>query len=97
MMYLKEDKGTPVISVKRGPNVSIGPAIRSDAPDTHVWKVEDDFPILQRACLEVQADGPELEHIKKSFVNLPYNKLAWMQLWKGEWAQFIYDNMTPRG
>ena len=96
MMYLKEEKGPPVISVKRGPNVSIGPAIRSDEPNSHVWMVGDDIPHLQRDCIEVQADGAELSHLKSCFVNLPYNRRASVQVWKGELAQFIYDNMTPR-
>jgi len=96
MMYLKEEKGPPVISVKRGPNVYIGPAIRSEAPDTHVYRMGDDVPILQRDCIEVQADGDELAYLKNEFVNLPYNRRASVQVWKGELAQFIYDNMTPR-
>lgn len=96
MMYLKEDKGLPVISIKRGPNVSIGPAIRADEPnDTHVWQCHDTWPLLQRPCIEIQADGKELSHLKTCFANLPYNKNASVQVWKGDWAQFIYDNLTP--
>jgi hypothetical protein len=42
--------------------------------------------------VEVQADGGELEYIKRAFTNLPCSIKAVVQ-WKGELAQFIYDNL----
>lgn len=39
----------------------------------------------------LQADGDELEYIKKRFHNLPFAES--ICLWRGEMAQFILDNL----
>lgn len=42
---------------------------------------------------EVQADGHELNYIRKRFINLPDIK-GGVVSWKGDWAQFIYDHLV---
>jgi hypothetical protein len=58
------------------------------------WHVGNPKPSLQ-SCSEVQADGHELEHIKKCFSNIPI-ALCSVVVWKGAFAQFIYDNLVVR-
>lgn len=43
----------------------------------------------------VQADGRELEAIRELFTGIPFSKVASVQVWKGDTAQFIWDNL-PR-
>lgn len=41
--------------------------------------------------VEFHADGHELEYIQRRFLNLPISHAYCT--WKGEMAQFIYDNL----
>lgn len=60
------------------------------------WHVGQSKPDFEGACVEVQADGHELSHIEASFKNLPIPNETRVVKWKGDLAQFIYDNL-PRG
>ena len=69
------------------------------------WEIGDKKPVLNGDLLipdvvlttkvdKIQADGKELDLIIVSFHNLPvapYNKF---QVWCGDFAQFIYDNLA---
>jgi hypothetical protein len=57
------------------------------------WHVGDRKPQLSQACVEVRAYGEELTYIRARFTNLPDHMLKAEIVWKGEWAQFIYDNL----
>ncbi len=61
------------------------------------WHVGDRKPLIRpletlRKCVEVMADGDELDHIVASFHNLPHRTCGIVR-WKGEMAQFIHDNI----
>lgn len=43
--------------------------------------------------LELQADGEELIYIKTHFTNIPFPNRNFPTVWKGDLAQFIYDNL----
>lgn len=43
--------------------------------------------------LSVTADGHELEFINNKFINLPAIDYAKVVKWRGDLAQFIYDNL----
>ncbi len=60
------------------------------------WHIGQSKPTLEGKCVEVQADGHELDHIKASFTNLPISNETRVVKWSGDLAQFIYDNL-PRG
>ena len=64
------------------------------------WHVGSSKPKLEHPgspyvgkCVEVQADGDELEYILALFRNRPVKSAARILVWKGELAQFIYDNI----
>lgn len=44
--------------------------------------------------LDIYADGEELEYIRDYFVGIPMKRRAHGVLWRGEFARFIFDNMT---
>lgn len=59
----------------------------------HVGNVKKPREIYgNRPVSEIQADGDELEYIQKHFTNLPMANLSRVVRWKGDLAQFIYDN-----
>jgi hypothetical protein len=58
----------------------------------HCWSFGHPFPRLKGACLEVRAFGHELEYLKSNFRDLPMAHKS-VVIWKGEMAQFIYDNL----
>jgi len=69
--------------------------------DTFDWHVgekkpsrnpSNEFEPFTDVC-EIQADGHELDYIRKNFSNLPMCHKA-VVTWKGEWAQFIYDHLV---
>lgn len=44
---------------------------------------------------KIRADGTELDYIRARFRNIPMsNILVGNIVWKGDWAQFIYDNLV---
>lgn len=40
----------------------------------------------------VQADGDELRSLLNQFTHIPFSKFERVQIWKGDFAQFIIDN-----
>jgi len=69
--------------------------------DTHDWHVGETKPARNPSIgsepfmdvCEIQADGHELEHIRKNFSNLPMCGHKAVVTWKWGWAQFIYDHL----
>jgi hypothetical protein len=61
----------------------------------YTWHVGNLIPDLNCQCVEVQADGHELEFLLKNFRNLPHVEVSVrrIQQWKGSLSQFIYDNL----
>jgi hypothetical protein len=56
------------------------------------WHVGNRKPLVNQ-CVEVQADGDELMYILNNMRNLPHSITMSVIVWKGELAQFIYDNI----
>ena len=58
------------------------------------WHVGERKPSLDthETVIEIQADGDELDHVRKIYVNLPQAS-GRVVLWKDPFAQFIYDNL----
>jgi hypothetical protein len=67
----------------------------SDLTD-HAWKVNQPKPLFGGGCVEVKASGAELTHIRNQFDNLPFPAGATRVVWKGDLAQFIYDNLPDQ-
>jgi hypothetical protein len=63
-------------------------------PDDYVWRVTDKFIgyLDDETCFELSASGLELQFIKDRFSNIPLTN-ATEVFWRGEFAQFIYDNL----
>jgi hypothetical protein len=59
----------------------------------HVWKVNQPKPLFGGGCVEVIATDAELVHIRNQFDNLPFPAGATRVRWRGDLAQFIYDNL----
>ncbi len=63
----------------------------------HQWHVQGSkpkfpsTPYVNPFVVLFQADGDELELIRKRFSNLPITFS--ITIWRGEMAQFIYDNL----
>ncbi len=58
-----------------------------------IWHINESKPHLLGPCIEVQADMDELDAIKAQFSNLPIPHGQRVVTWKGDMAQFIYDNL----
>lgn len=86
MLHIVEEEALPRISTRGNSNAN------SIVPKTHEWRYGESLPLLKRACISVQADGTELHQIKSIFSNIPFSNGS-VQVWKGEFAQFIYDNL----
>ena len=58
------------------------------------WHVGETKPREQaeRICKSIQASGDELDYIRRGFDNIPMSHKR-VVIWKGEIAQFIYDNL----
>lgn len=61
--------------------------------DNHYWAVSKPKPLFGGACIEVYATGEELVYVRNNFDNLPFPAGASKVVWKGDFAQFIYDNL----
>lgn len=59
----------------------------------HAWKLNQPKPLFGGSVVEVHATGEELIHIRNQFDNLPFPASATKVVWKGDLAQFIYDNL----
>lgn len=58
------------------------------------WHVGESLPYPRGVTItEVQADGDELEYIFNNFRGLPLSNKKRVQTWRGDFAQFIADNL----
>jgi hypothetical protein len=48
---------------------------------------------LNPGAIEIRADRGELEFIRDNFTNIPYALHRYVQVWRGEFARFILDNL----
>lgn len=73
---------------------------------TSSWYVDGQKPVLRQLfqhlnipkknepfITSLYADGEELESIHTKFKNLPQRRFELPTIWRGELAQFIYDNL----
>lgn len=71
----------------------------NDELPQYVWHVggkkprQTDGNSFDDVC-EVYADGHELESVRKRCVNIPDIPSAGCMVWKGPFAQFIYDSLV---
>lgn len=56
-------------------------------------KFSPDQVCLFSQVVLVQADGDELAYILDAFKSIPYHRTARVQKWRGDFANFIADNM----
>lgn len=58
------------------------------------WYVGTAVPqfLADHTVVFVQADGDELEHIRKRFANIPLS-MNRVQIWRGDFAMFIAENL----
>jgi hypothetical protein len=61
--------------------------------DYILWYVGGSPWITGKEVTAIQADGHELEAIRKKFTNIPDAPGERVVLWRGEIAQFIVDNL----
>jgi hypothetical protein len=72
---------------------------RQCEPKEYNWHVGEKRPRHQGDLLgfddvcEVYADSHELEHIRRLHTNLPDVPTANSIVWRGDFAQFIYDHL----
>lgn len=64
----------------------------------HTWYVNETKPSIPQLShhlpmRELYADGHELQLITTRFKNLPIRRFEQPTKWRGEMAQFIYDNL----
>jgi hypothetical protein len=59
----------------------------------HHWMVGSPKPLFGGGCMEVYATDAELVYIRNNFDHLPFPAGADKVVWKGDFAQFIYDNL----
>jgi hypothetical protein len=64
-----------------------------DDPQQFTWHVGQRKPTVNRPIETIEADGDEKRQIAARFTNLPITIGDQPCIWKGEMAQFIYDNM----
>lgn len=68
-----------------------------DEVQDHKWEVGMKAPRdilgLDTKVEHIEVDGPEWEFLMHSFDNLPHLKNGASVIYKGDMAQFIYDNM----
>lgn len=57
------------------------------------WYVGEENPCVWEIVDTVQADGDELEYLRRTFENLPFSNRSRVQTWRGDFAQFIADNL----
>ena len=72
--------------------------VTDDLPQ-HTWNVGGKKPRqLDGNCFddvcEVYADGPELESVRRRCTNIPDIPSSGCMVWKGPFAQFVYDSLV---
>lgn len=69
----------------------------TELPDGTVMLVPDAKPCLNDDYLtdvvDVYANGHELDYVKSHFTGLPMRLGTRAMTWRGDFAQFIYDNI----
>lgn len=72
----------------------IGTIVDNDWEISIGWHVCETKPTLSKGTVVtyIQADGDELIFVLNQFDNLPHTK-GRVQIWRGIFAQFIYDNL----
>jgi hypothetical protein len=60
-----------------------------------IIKMGQPKPQIHNRIVSLTASGEELEAIKKLFSNIPMKPGARQVEWKGDWSQFIFDNLDP--
>ena len=71
----------------------------SEYSQQHLWHVGGTKPRHKDGntfndVMEVYADGPELEAVRKRCVNIPDAPASGSMVWKPPFAQFIYDTLV---
>lgn len=59
----------------------------------HVGTKNRSVVALASVTTNVQADGHELEYIKRNFTGIPLHNSLRVQTWRGPIAQFIVDHL----
>ena len=59
------------------------------------WSLSDNKPnhILPESIIGLTASGKELKHIHQRFRNIPSVSQKEKVVWRGVYAQFIFDNL----
>lgn len=69
-------------------------------PYTTTWHIgeliDGNVFLTESTIVLVQADGDELEYIKRNFTNIPFHVTKRVQRWVGDDAGFIAHNLTTR-
>ena len=68
---------------------------RSKRAGSFCWHVGESHPFIvdgSTTCVELQADGDELDLIRSKFSGIPMYA-GKVVVWKGETARFIIDNL----
>lgn len=95
MMYIirQSDKEVAARAIRRTPDPV--------EPKSYNWHTGERRPLAKEQpfedVCEVYADGHELEHIRKLHTNLPDVPTARSIVWRGDFAQFIYDHLPANG
>jgi hypothetical protein len=66
-------------------------AIKRSDNGVITWNIPNEKPFDSTTIEWLQADGDELEYVKRRFDNIPYSH--GICHWHGEMAQFIYNNL----
>lgn len=63
--------------------------VGNSSPNIFDNEYEEDEIVI----VDCYADGHELEHIVKNFVNLPRQENKTSCVWRGVFAEFLWDNL----
>lgn len=69
----------------------------SDSNKEHHWHVGHSTANINdytKSCVFIQADGDELEAIRRQFSNVPISNNRRVMRWKGAMAEFIALNIS---
>lgn len=58
-----------------------------------IWRIGNALPNMENV-VEVQADCDELTYIEMNFGNIPIARKKRVVKWTGDFAVFIYNNMS---
>lgn len=61
--------------------------------NTYHFRMHQTKTQITGRIVSLEADGEELESIKREFVNIPFTKSARTMIWKAEFARFIWENL----